>query len=595
MAAGGAGEGAAGGAGGAWADDEAHRRRAASEERLTNLVAKLGGGLIPVQQAMDMIASVKCRGVAQASKFRGDLEVSDALKIGVWAYSKTAEVKLPSLKKVSKPAEEVGDPDGKVILARKYLKEGSNEEVDSTNFAKGYYYGKQLVVFSAEDIASTKFQSLKCLKVIGFTERAIIPREHFMGAVDCIAAQPDNEAAGAALSALIRALHDTHRVAIVRYVKRANGNPILGIMSPRVMDDPKSASGEAASSTTDFECLYLNQLPYFEDFREYTFKTFAEDTRTAPSSSQLAAAENLIKSLNLMHYDGERVVEKLDPLNTFNPVNQRFYNALRTRALAPGAALPPPDPEVEKCMHPDPEVFAKATGAIDRFKSEFPLKRVAKAVKRKRKFWGDDQGADGDADGAAPAKSSRDGSSEAAGAGAGAGGADDSDDDFGGGGDVAALFGGKAKVDSVGTLDPIGDFKALLSRREGEAIVETAVTGMAKAVRGLVQSGQAMLADKAMECLIAFREGCVQNWLGTGFNDALRSMKTDWAPPDSDHHAFWERIKEKGITLITKSDDEECTTTEEEAAEFLTSAPQPAIPAPPVPEISADDDLDLLD
>jgi hypothetical protein len=63
-------------------------------------------------------------------------------------------------------------------------------------------------------------------------ERGPLPGNEFMSGVDCVVPAPDNQVASLALSALVHALAHTGRVAIVRYVKRANSPPTLGVLTP---------------------------------------------------------------------------------------------------------------------------------------------------------------------------------------------------------------------------------------------------------------------------------------------------------------------------------------------------------------------------
>jgi ATP-dependent DNA helicase 2 subunit 2 len=74
-----------------------------------------------------------------------------------------------------------------------------------------------------------------------------------MGSVDAIVADPDDEQSCLALSAFIHALYELDQVMIVRYVKRANAQPLVGFLSPAIGND--------------VELLYFSQLPFNEDIR----------------------------------------------------------------------------------------------------------------------------------------------------------------------------------------------------------------------------------------------------------------------------------------------------------------------------------------
>lgn len=97
----------------------------------------------------------------------------------------------------------------------------------------------------------------------------------------------DNHAAIAA-SALIHALLETDRVAIVRFVKRNKAQPQLGALFPHVK--PYA------------EFFYYVKLPFLEDIRPYPFAALhGANLRPAfrPSPAQLDACERLINSLDL--------------------------------------------------------------------------------------------------------------------------------------------------------------------------------------------------------------------------------------------------------------------------------------------------------
>ena len=143
-----------------------------------------------------------------------------------------------------------------------------------------------------------------------------------MAGVDCVVPAPDDRVASMALSALVHALGNTGRVAIVRYVKRANSVPTLGVLtpckSPQLLPSVPSpcagcvlvdtlppclrmevcpnndayprhypavcvwlcvrADNAKAGGAPDmgegghpFDCLFLNALPFCEDVRTYEF------------------------------------------------------------------------------------------------------------------------------------------------------------------------------------------------------------------------------------------------------------------------------------------------------------------------------------
>lgn len=67
--------------------------------------------------------------------------------------------------------------------------------------------------------------------------------------------------------------------------------------------------------------------------------------------------------------------EALAPHRTFNPVLQRFYQALQARAMEPDCPLPALDPEIEKYVTPDASLFKAQEARVRAFRSNFELKK----------------------------------------------------------------------------------------------------------------------------------------------------------------------------------------------------------------------------
>lgn len=62
-------------------------------------------------------------------------------------------------------------------------------------------------------------------------------------------------------------------------------------------------------------------------------------------------------------------------------------------------------------------------------------------------------------------------------------------------------------VDTVGDANPVQDFEAMISRRDGNDWINKAISEMKKRVVKLVEDSST--TDKALECLLALRKACV--------------------------------------------------------------------------------------
>lgn len=135
---------------------------------------------------------------------------------------------------------------------------------------------------------------------------------YYVSGVDVVVPPPGDDAGRVGLSALIHALNDTGMVALVRYVKRKNSSPILGVLTPCAyccgttlfafppVFDPavplalpcaaivttRAAAAAAGEEHSTFEVLYLNVLPFAEDLRLYTFPDLDATPAFVPSAGE---------------------------------------------------------------------------------------------------------------------------------------------------------------------------------------------------------------------------------------------------------------------------------------------------------------------
>lgn len=66
------------------------------------------------------------------------------------------------------------------------------------------------------------------------------------------------------------------------------------------------------------------------------------------------------------------------------------------------------------------------------------------------------------------------------------------------------------KIEEVGDLTPIQDFETMMSRRDGPEWVSKAIKDMKAKIFDLVEdSHEGDNYPKAIECLVAFRKGCI--------------------------------------------------------------------------------------
>lgn len=146
---------------------------------------------------------------------------------------------------------------------------------------------------------SMKFD--KGLNILGFVPSSKVTPDLYLGGVMSVVPKPDSPEATVAFSSLVHALYELDKVAIARYIARDRQAGVkLVVLTPHIK--------------ATYECLYMTVLPFSEDVRQYNFASLA---RFKPSEDQLAAAENLINSLDLMT-SARDVDEYFSPLPSFS-------------------------------------------------------------------------------------------------------------------------------------------------------------------------------------------------------------------------------------------------------------------------------------
>lgn len=236
--------------------------------------------------------------------------------------------------------------------------------------------------------------------------------------------------------------------------------------------------------------------------------------------------------------------------------------------------LPGVDPRVRAYMDPAPALLAAARPAVESFAASFKFAPVEGSKAKRKHFWSDIAGADG-AEGAAGAAGAVVGA--AGGAPGGAAGASAGDD-----GPPAAKA---AKVQTVGSVDPVGDFEAMVA---DPGLVNAAVAAMMARVVDLVtEGGTSAYYKKASACVVSLRRACVAHGESEAFNDFLEA-KVKAAFKAGRHAEAWELVAAAGTTLVTSAEDSAVDVTAAEAAAFLADdAPTAPPPARPTPDAAA--------
>ncbi|XP_028100124.1 ATP-dependent DNA helicase 2 subunit KU80 [Camellia sinensis] len=475
---------------------------------------KTSSKTVYVESPTSLLGALRTRNISPVTVYRGHLEISSQLKIKVWVYKKTSEEKFPTLKKYSDkapPTDKFATHEIKVDYEYKSI-EDSGKIVPPEQRIKGYQYGPQVVPISSAEWDAVKFKPEKSVKLLGFTDVSNIMRHYYMKDVSIFIAEPGNPKAILAVSALVRAMKEMNKVAILRCVwRQGQGNVVIGVLTPNVSEK---------DSVPD--SFYFNVLPFAEDVREFQFPSFSNFSSWQPNEQQQEAADNLVKMFDLAPEGKEEV---LPPEFTPNPVLERFYRHLELKSKNPDAPVPPLDETLKRITRPDPEVLSQSKFVIDEFCRCFELKENPKLKKSRKRAY------------EIEAFNSIENTSA-------------------------------VKVEKIGDLTPVQDFEAMMSRRDNSEWVNKAIKEMKNKTFDLVENS--FVGDtyqKALECLVSLRKGCILEQEPKQFNDFLRHLCKFCQ--EKDLNTFCELLASKGVTLISKNEATDSDVTDDEAKSFL--------------------------
>ncbi|KJE95979.1 hypothetical protein CAOG_006357 [Capsaspora owczarzaki ATCC 30864] len=554
------------------------KQQRAGEAFLSTLAEETNGLTASFRRALEMLARFRARQVKQVTTFRGDLNIG-SINIPVYNYTRTAEAKVPTFKKLSAVAQQAAEP-GDMEVRREtsyFLQEDEETEVQKEDITRAYKYGKDFIPWSSVDESTMKLSSHKCLSVLGFTAASNIPRQLLMGGAVAVVPQPGDAVASKALSAFAQAMVLQKSVAIVRYVFRENANVRLGCLHPVI-------------SAEHFYLLY-NSLPFAEDMREYPFTTLHQK-RYMPSAEQLKVVDGLIDKLDLTmaYHDQEgNAMDALHPKLSFNPVLQRVYQCVKQRALHPDDDIPPLDPLIEKYVNPSQDIFARAQAELDRVRQAFPLQVIERKEKDEAvKLWNE---ADAPVLNVDPV--------DLLGGASHAAKKVKLENPDGNAGPVTLDSLSSGQVMEVGSIDPIKDFRTMVSSKTRD-LVSTAVAQMKKRIIQLItESFGSNLFQKAFDCLKVLRIECVRSDESAQFNDFMGLLKqtTSNKHHNPQHYEFWQLIVKAKITLISSDEAYDSEVTPEQAQQFLEDAvddsAQVAVATPKDQDV--DDLMDMME
>eukprot|EP01063_Lacrimia_lanifica_P011323 TRINITY_DN18130_c0_g1_i1.p2 TRINITY_DN18130_c0_g1~~TRINITY_DN18130_c0_g1_i1.p2 ORF type:complete len:814 (+),score=333.55 TRINITY_DN18130_c0_g1_i1:102-2444(+) len=573
---------------------------------------------IPLPDVLANLAAESIKSVRQVSclsKMCIEFGEDDGhgLSIPVVGFVKSRKADVGSFEKVSKKARALdADATAGVDIERRYfLVDKPDEEVAQEDVVKAYRYGCSLVPFTEVDDTMLKFDGgIKSMKVLAFIPKASVRRHHFLSQTYCLTNPTDDTNAEAALSALIHAMHETATGMILRLVRRSYEAPTIALAWPHL----------TAKKTS----LWMAEVGFAEDYRTFDFPAFS--AQYAPSAEQLKAADALIDAMDLT--DISKAEEEEDKEEgachrvVFNPQVQYMQSVVRARLFKPDCEIPDVPARVAKTCRWESEdselyeFFEQTSADVRRFNQACGSKLSDKLAKAnpnlpdpKKSYWfaGGAGGppapaagvpsVPGAVDPLAPPPPKPVGFAQSSNSAAYPSTLDTTMRTELGVtplsllGDGVPMVGQTHVADAVSTMTPVEDFMAMVKRTDGD-FVQKALDGMRVVVRQLVQDSiGSQLYGKALHCITTLRTTCVHEDEPKFFNGFMREIKAAFSV--GKRAAFWEMVKEAGVTLISTDDCDGADATPEAARGFL--ALDDSEDTAPVVASAKDDDDDLFD
>lgn len=163
----------------------------------------------------------------------------------------------------------------------------------------------------------TLFRQMSCVFIRSGEHRKDIRQHFLLSNADVVVKDKDCPVSGKMLSALVQALANTDRVAIVHWVKRANSPPKIYGLYPYV---------NKADGVYGFHAV---QLPFTDDLRRQALGSL-DKAGKAPSEEQLDIARRIVEKASLLDGCGNLILQSTA---IPNPVIQNFHQTVIDKAL----------------------------------------------------------------------------------------------------------------------------------------------------------------------------------------------------------------------------------------------------------------------
>ncbi|KAI5637602.1 ku70/Ku80 beta-barrel domain-containing protein [Phthorimaea operculella] len=419
---------------------------------------------------------------------------------------------------VKDPVTNKGSASEAIVREKVQVNTENQTVVEATEVIKGYNYGQQIIPFADYDQTMLYQSGEKCLSVYGFTYANNMTWQNLTGSsLYYIFGQKGNKKAQDAVECLVKCLHELNMVGIVRRVYARGNAPKMYAIMP-VID------------TNNFICLSMAAICYKDEIKSMAFPA-TNLKKFNCTDEQVNAFKDLIKAMDLMKaYDEYDEAEAFPIAQTVSPSAQYVLDCIAYRAMNPGKPLPQPRDEIMDLFKLPPAIEVRSRAPLEKLKKLFTLNEIEVKAKKPRK---NDAQFDNlpmkPSDDPVPTTSTQ----------------------TNGDSNMPKIQLPKKTDDvvSIGTVDPVSDFKALSDKGK---TLEDLSSEMIEAIESLVYCNLDGTYAKALNTMRFFRTECVKSD-PKHYNTWLRKFKM--ALVDRKKDDVLKLINEKQLNYILKEEN----------------------------------------
>lgn len=378
-------------------EEKRQRVKEENEKVIISIAQKTRGKVIAARNLIEMMKVAGAKRIPKSTKKKFALSIAPGLTVEAEYSLLISKANLQTLKVHAINMNELGNimkdadyiPIYSDIVKESSYRDPKNPdiEVELKYRAKAYRYGSDYITTNAYDELSLKTTSPVQMHIMGYASRDTIPISFLIDSGYTVTGGTSNRGQ-VAISAIAQGLHEEKKVAISKFVKSTDADPIVGVLLP-MEAEPGGKS----------HVLVFIQMPFAEDLSKSHFRKF--DKCDVEEKGE-KIVDNLIDSMML---GGDELVSTTIP----NPAI-RSLNRTLIRRIVKGPNKEDDASDIVDCVgngdiqiDTPEQVLEGAKGAIAEFTTFFGIEESNsgsgdKATEKKRRYWSEALDLDDDDD-----------------------------------------------------------------------------------------------------------------------------------------------------------------------------------------------------